>query len=129
MEDTNHLVYVFEYNADIGRKWFGFTCYGRPVYICYKWGKLSVRVGEKDSDWLTAVVGREILCFYQHGRFTRNISYSELRMILKAYTIETPEKVSEFSEKLGGTIAFYLATEDLMSIIQKTEELAYIGEN
>ncbi len=41
-------------------QWEGRTDNGRPVYIRYRWGYLSVRVGPPGGDASSAVVGVEI---------------------------------------------------------------------
>jgi hypothetical protein len=41
-------------------QWEGETEDGRPIYIRYRWGCLSVRIGAKGSGILDAVEGTEI---------------------------------------------------------------------
>ena len=45
-------------------QWEGVDAEGRPVYVRYRWGYLSIRIGEKGKDITSAVKGQEILAMW-----------------------------------------------------------------
>ena len=47
-------------------QWDGMLKDGRPIYVRYRWGYLSIRVGIKGGGMDSAVCGKEILGV-QHG--------------------------------------------------------------
>jgi len=60
-------------------QWEGVTEDGRPIYVRYRWGCLSIRLGEKDGNIWDAVNGEEIIREELGGPWDGVLPYEELK--------------------------------------------------
>lgn len=61
-------------------QWEGITDDNRQVYMRYRWGCLSIRIGSQgDMSEFAAVHGEEILCVEHGDDFDGMLDYSELK--------------------------------------------------
>lgn len=80
-------------------QWEGITDDNRMIYIRYRWGGLSVRLGEKDNmDISSAVRGKEIFCGTFGDGFDGVMEYSVLKEICKDI-LNLPEEKVDWVEK------------------------------
>ncbi len=71
-------------------QWEAFTDDKFPIYIRYRWGYLSVRLGQQNSSISSAVGGDEIFGKQLADDLDGTLEYSKLKEILKG-KIEFPE--------------------------------------
>lgn len=65
-------------------QWEGWTTDDRQIYIRYRWGYLTVRLGEKgDKDEFAAVRGEQIFEAEVGGEFDGTLSDAELQNLTK----------------------------------------------
>jgi len=65
-------------------QWEGRTDGDRPVYIRYRWGYLSVRVGSPGGDLSSAVTGVEVYGEQLGDDFDGSIAWREVRDRIKS---------------------------------------------
>jgi len=62
-------------------QWEGETSDARPIYVRYRWGYLSVSIGEPGQDIFGAVEGPEVFGKEVGGGLQGFMTYAELRRI------------------------------------------------
>lgn len=72
-------------------QWEGWTEDGRPVYIRYRWGRLSVCIGPAGGDIWSAVDGEEILGLQYGPPIDGCLTYTELKQLTQD-VLELPEE-------------------------------------
>jgi len=71
-------------------QWEGITEDGRPIYVRYRWGYLSIRLGGKDGNIRDAVSGKEIIGKQIGGPWDGVLSYEGLKKATQG-KIQWPE--------------------------------------
>jgi len=83
-------------------QWEGVTDDGRPIYIRYRWGSLSVSIGEKGGDVTSAVRGEVILGKELGEGLDGSLEYSKLREVVKnviELPTDSPTKWKEYNNE------------------------------
>jgi hypothetical protein len=76
-------------------QWDGETDDGRKVYVRFRWGRLSIRIGlVGDHSEFAAVRGEEIFTIDTGGGFNGRLDFSELKA-MAGKTLEFPDKEIE----------------------------------
>ena len=71
-------------------QWEGYTFNNEPIYIRYRWGFLSVRIGTKREGIDSAVEGKEIFSGTFGDQWAGDMDYKKLKNILSEI-IELPD--------------------------------------
>ena len=84
-----------DYGTACPAQWEGRTDDDRPVYVRYRWGYLSVRVGPPGGDTSSAVTGVEVHGEQVGGEFDGAIEWRQVRDRIK------PLRLARVLEELG----------------------------
>jgi len=75
-------------------QWNAITDKNEPIYVRYRWGYLSIRIGPPDGDMWDAVGGEEIFGKQLGDGFDGYLTYKELQEVTKDI-LDWPERRSE----------------------------------
>jgi len=65
-------------------QWEGLTVNNEPIYVRYRWGYLSIRIGPQNSDIMEAVGGKKIFGKQiDKNGWDGQLSYSQLKYYTK----------------------------------------------
>ena len=82
-------------------QWEFRTFSNRPVYVRYRWGYLSIQIGDPDSDVMDAVGGFEVFGEELGGGFDGTIGWKAVEEIVKTLpnTEEDLEKLKRAQQR------------------------------
>lgn len=73
-------------------QWEGRTENNKPVYVRYRWGYLSVRVGQKGDDIESAVCGKEVFGEQLGDGFNGSLPEGQMLSAASMIIVEEKEK-------------------------------------
>lgn len=68
-------------------QWEGRTADNRPIYIRYRWGRLTIRIGEVNEDMLGAIGGKYIFGKQLGSSFDGYMELGDVKTVTKKLII------------------------------------------